>query len=124
MPDGASRSVSIALLTCLGLGGLIIGVAVDSLILKPARLQREFLGAQIASPMELRSYSESGFQDPMKQWFYELSRDKVESLKPRCTPDRHAGRPDVCALYSESDERWFVSISLEGDQLRIDEGLW
>ena len=105
-----------------GYGLLYLGMTVDRLIVTPARLQQQYLGAHVAGPFALIGFEAGGFQDPYTIWRYRLSQDQVAALRPRCRwwDDLRGHRS--CTLYSFSDERRDTSVLLDNDELSIEDG--
>ena len=92
------------------------------LVYDPARFQEEYLGRAYGTPLSLRSFQQSGFQDPHSEWRYALSSKDVASLSKRCLP--RPGDSQRCFLFSGSNDRWIAEVELEGNELRVSEGLW
>ena len=123
VPGGSGAWVGYFLIICAGYGFLYLGFTIQRLILTPAVLQQRYLGESVAGPLSLVRYEQGGFQDPYQQWDYALSDAQVERLRPRCSLDQSFLGPGTCLLYSGRDERWSASVALEGNLLKIDDGL-
>ena len=123
VPGGSGAVVGYFLIICAGYGLLYLGFTVDRLIVTPALLQQQYLGERVAGFLSLVRYEEGGFQDPYQQWDYVLSDAQVERLRPHCSWDQTFHGPRICVLYSGLDERWSASVALEGNLLKMDDGL-
>jgi hypothetical protein len=115
--------VAFLLFLFLGYGLLYLVVALNSLLVTPDRLQKQYLGQRVAGPLALVRHEAGGFQDPYQVWHYRLTPAQRAALAPRCQWDRGFGRSPVCYLFSGMDERWTATVSLEGDHLVIFDGL-
>jgi hypothetical protein len=116
LPAGVSGHVSAGLLLTICLGMFLCWITVEDLIVRPARLQRELVGDSIASPLQLRRYEASGFQDPHYEWHYAVSPKRLRALRRNCRPLPHAA--DLCLIAEQWDDRWWQGIGLDA------EGLW
>jgi hypothetical protein len=116
-------ATSYLLLLCLLFGLFYLGTSVDTLVVRPARLQKEYLGERIAGPLALVRYEAGGFQDPYRIWDYRLTARQKDALAPRCQWQQIPNWHRICSLYSANDERSFASVTLDGDRLRLHEGL-
>jgi hypothetical protein len=123
-PAGVPGFVSYALIGCMSYGVFYLYVTVDTLIYRPARLQRDYVGEVYGTPLSLRSFEQWGFQDPNSEWRYALSPEDLAFLSKRCKSRYRAGNVERCVLFSDGDERWIASVELEGSELRISDGLW
>lgn len=122
LPDGVGTGAATLLLAATAGGALLLVDTYGSLVSRPAEVQKRFLGEAVAGPLSLRGFEQFGFQDPGEIWRYALPAARLAELRRRCVADRFA--PNRCSLGAEADERYYASASLEGDRLRIDEGLW
>ena len=103
-------------------GLFYLAIRADSLVLRPARLQKSYLGATVAGPFSLTRLEEGGFQDPYSEWRYALSPSDAARLQNRCMRDRPV-TAGTCQLYSGMDERWFAEVRLERNMLVMMDGL-
>ena len=120
MPRGVSLALGTILISPVTLGALMLTLAIQNLIVEPARMQSRYVGGQVASPFALRSYSEWGFQDPGKQWVYAIDPDTLAKLKLRCKRQPSGRGGEICDLGTTQSEGWYEGVYLEGDTLRID----
>ena len=123
VPTGVPDWTAITIITLLLVGGLTSAAMLDALAYQPIKLQQRYLGRVYASPLTLRHYDQGGFQDPFEIWVFAPSPAQLDDLRGRCTPLVPPTLTRSCSLFGKSDERWFISISLEGDRLEINEGL-
>ena len=123
IPSGMSFPLAYAIIVALLMGGILSASMAEALFIKPARLQRHYLGNLYGSPLSLRHYFQGGFQDPWQEWSYDLTTNQAAQLKKECSADYIRQSLTACTLYSEMDDRWFVEFSLDGRQLSIKEGL-
>ena len=122
-PGGLGGFVSYLLIVCAAYALVSLGVSADMLVRQPTRLQAEYLGEVVAGPTSLVFFEQSGFQDPASEWRYRLSPARSAQLRRRCKgPGVGAG--GACTLFSGQDERWFASVELKGNELRMVDGLW
>lgn len=84
IPSGVSGFAAFGLISSIGLGGVLLAITLDTLILQPHRLQDDLLEGQFGSPASLRNYEFWGFQDQGWEWRYALAEDDVTTLKRRC----------------------------------------
>lgn len=124
IPAGVPGLISYALIGCMCYGVLYLYATADMLIYRPARLQKEYLGRVYGTPTSLRFFEQSGFQDPNSEWQYVLSSEDVAILSKRCKSHYRFRNVGHCVLFSDGDERWIASVELEGNRLRISDGLW
>jgi len=122
VPGGARALPAYLLVILGGYSLLFLGSAVQTLMIEPARLQRDYLGRAYGTPLTLQSYDHWGFQDPADQWRYTLSVADLAELKRRCRQVSENGSPR-CTLYSNMDERWFADAWIEGRELHLIDGL-
>lgn len=124
VPAGRAGLPGYALVAFGGYALLFLGSALQMLALNPANLQKEYLGRAYGTPLTLRSYEHSGFQDPSDEWHYRLDEADLAELKRRCTVEKpFMNGPVRCRLYYDMDERWFAGVWLEGNELRMIDGL-
>jgi hypothetical protein len=122
-PDGVPGIVMAPLIFSSFYALLSLYVVIDAFIVTPARLQRRYVGYVYGSPVSLIGYESGGFQDPYQIWRYRIDAATASSLRQRCRKDVSdgAGR---CVLFSEQDDRWFASVTLDRDVLEVQDGLW
>lgn len=123
IPVGRAGIIGFLLLFCSAHGALYLWTTADLLVSTPARLQRTYLGETVAGPLSLVRFDQQGFQDPSSEWRYRLPAAKVDALRGRCRWLEGGPGPRTCRLYSGMDERWFADVTLEGDTLRMIDGL-
>ena len=123
-PAGVPGVISFALTVCMAYGAFFLVVSADMLILRPARLQKAYLGEVYGDPLSLRFFDQSGFQDPNSEWRYALSAEDAAALSKRCKPAAANGQFDGCTLFSGMDHRWVASVTLRGRELTVSDGLW
>ncbi len=117
LPSGVSGSVAYLLLTTLCLGAPLLWLTLDDLVLRPAQMQRELVGRQLVSPLQLRRYETFGFQDPHYEWHYAVGPDLLRQLRPRCRHPSHMPAT-LCVIDPDGDAS--QSIGLDGDTLWIE----
>jgi hypothetical protein len=123
VPGGLGGAlIGYPLIVCAGYGLLYLTATIDMLVLWPARLQQQYLGGHVAGPLRLVGFEAGGFQDPYEIWRYALQPAQAEALRRRCRWSEFQG-VRTCSLYSASNERWFATVGLEGNQLEIMDGL-
>lgn len=122
LPRGVGAVSATFLVAATGSGLLLLGDTYGSLVSRPAKLQERYLGRAVAGPLRLRGFQQFGFQDPGEIWRYDLPPDVLIGLRRRCVPDPHLR--NRCSLGGEMDDRYYASVLLEDDRLRIDQGLW
>ena len=123
-PGGVGGFVSYLLIVCSGYALLYVGTTAQMLVWEPARLQAEYIGKAVAGPTSLIFFRQSGFQDPASEWRYRLSPAQSAELRRRCRDRGAAAAGPACSLFSGQDERWFADVELEGNELRMIDGLW
>lgn len=123
VPGGLGAFVGYLLILCASYGMLYVGIAVDMLAVTPARLQTRYLGQAVAGPSSLAHFDQWGFQDPGAEWRYRLSPGQADALRSRCQRSEGSRGGRTCLLYSGMDDRWFAQVTLEGNQLRMTDGL-
>lgn len=123
IPRGTAGIVGYLLIICAGYGFLYLGMTLNHLVLWPAHLQHEYLGERVGGPRSLVHFDMGGFQDPYAEWRYLLSDAEINTLRQRCTWSEFPHGYRRCALYGGMDERWFAEVSLEGNELRMIDGL-
>jgi hypothetical protein len=116
LPVGVSRPVTYSLLSTVCLGLLFLGLTIDDLVLRPARLQKELVGQQIGSPLRLRRYETHGFQDPYYKWRYSAPPELIHRLKSKCR-SIYRTSPAQCLVAERQDGSWWQGIGLEGDAI-------
>jgi len=107
----------------IALGGyalVFLASAYQMLVSDPAMLQKKYLGQAYGTPLTLRSYEHTGFQDPMDASTYALAPEVAARLRQRCLPGFHD--PGQCHLFSDADDRRFASVWLEGNMLQMRDG--
>jgi hypothetical protein len=125
IPNGVSAWVAHWMLALLMTGGFLFAASVEAMLIRPIQLHQQYLGRSYASPLRLSYFEEGGFQDPYEIWHHSLTQADAAELRKRCKP-REPGpwsKPDVCSLFGDMDERWYIYISLDGDVLVVNEGL-
>lgn len=123
VPRKGGAVVGYLLILFAGYGVLYLGVTVQSLVVTPARLQQDYLGARVAGPLALVGFEAGGFQDPYQIWRYSLSDAQAESLRERCSWNEFARGERTCTLYSAMTDRWAAGVTLEWNELVIEDGL-
>ena len=122
-PHGVPGMVSFALIGCALYAALFFYATAELMILTPARLQKEYLGTAVGTPISLRDFRHWGFQDPASEWRYALSGEEAALLSKKCVATVPAQDPGRCLLFHGMDERWFAEVSLEGSTLYMIDGL-
>ena len=125
-PEGVPGFVGFVLVG-LGTGGTFTLYNMASLlVMLPADLQTDFLGARYASPLDLRDVDmQFSFQDPSAEWRYAVSPATAETLRRRCNLAAPRPRPGECLIYRRMDERVMESATISDDNLlRISWALW
>jgi len=123
VPGGFGAVPGFLLLFCGGYGLLYLGITADMLAVAPARLQTRYIGDAIAGPFSLVYFERGGFQDPYSVWRYRLPARQAAALRRRCQWEELPDGRRLCRLYRDMDERWFAEVILEGDELRMIDGL-
>lgn len=124
VPAGRAGLAGYALVALGGYALLFLGSALQMLVLDPANLQKKYLGRAYGTPLTLRSFEHSGFQDPAEEWHYLLDETDLAALKRSCIVQPPVVKgPAPCVLYADRDERWFAEVWLEGNELRMIDGL-
>jgi hypothetical protein len=118
LPAGVSKPLAYGLLSTICLGLLFLCLTVDDLVLRPARLQKELVGQQLGSLLQLRRYEAYGFQDPYYEWRYSLNPELIRKLKRKCRPLQQTPAAQ-CLLAKQDDGSWWQGIGLEGDVLWV-----
>jgi hypothetical protein len=124
LPGGFGGFVGYLLVTCAGFALLYLRTTAQMLVWEPAELQRKYIGEVAGGPASLIFFEQSGFQDPVSEWRYRLSPDKSAELRKRCKDQGGVGTGPVCTLFGARDERWFATVELMGNELRMINGLW
>ena len=106
-----------------GVPGMVSFALIGLMILTPARLQKEYHGTAVGTPITLRDFRHRGFQDPASEWRYALSGEEAALLSKKCVATVPAQDPGRCLLFHGMDERWFAEVSLEGNTLYMIDGL-
>lgn len=120
VPRGRAGIPAYGLIALGGYALVFLLSAYQMLVSDPAMLQKKYLGQAYGTPLTLRSYAHTGFQDPMDAWTYALAPEVAARLRRRCLPDFHD--TDQCHLLSDADDRRFASVWLEGDMLQMRDG--
>jgi hypothetical protein len=120
VPTGMSHGwLFLANLGLVG-GGLTSALMLEEFIIHPAQLQAELAGSQIVTPLSLRTYAASGFQDPEWDWIYAVDPETAANLQ------RHCLRPIIpgpgCVIGSANAGGRDAEILLDGNTLTIMEG--
>jgi len=121
VPRGRAGIPAYGLIALGGYALVFLASAYQMLVSDPAMLQKKYLGQVYGTPLTLRSYEHTGFQDPNDEWIYRLAPDAVARLRQRCLPQTYD--PGNCHLFYGEDERWIASAWLEGDMLHLQDGL-
>jgi len=118
IPAGVSGLVTYSLVCTVCLGTLFLWLTMDDLVLRTARLQKELVGQQLGSPLQLRRYETYGFQDPHYEWHYAVSPEMLRQLRRRC---RTAPRMPAtyCVIAEQRDGSWRQGIGLDGEILWV-----
>ncbi len=119
LPAGVHPAIAFGIIWMAMIGAVFAQSAVAEMIVWPAKFQAKHLGQQYGTPLNLRSYSASGFQDVIFEYVYQLDPDQVRALQRRCGRHTasfgHAG----CVLFEENGDQQGSQIMLTGDQLYI-----
>lgn len=121
IPSGAASVPGYGLIVLSGYAILFLGTAVQTLLIEPARLQVKYLGQVYGTPLTLRIYDHSGFQDPVDEWVYSIGSEAIVGLSKYCLPQPVDRRR--CYVFSDKDDRWDAAVWLEGSDLHIQDGL-
>jgi hypothetical protein len=122
---GVPNWLGFALIFSLCMASFLACGTIDELVATPAMLQQRYIGEQPGTPLTLKSYEFSGFQDPNQLWTYRLSDAAAARLRKRCLTKGFESAPKgTCMLFSDSDDRWAASVELKGNELVMDDGLW
>lgn len=119
-PSGLPALLDYALTVCACYALLYLYQTVQLLIVEPAYFQKKYIGEVVAGPIALTFFEQSGFQDPASEWRYRLAPSQSAELRKRCKGPQGT----VCILYDEQDQRWFANVSIQGNELRMIDGLW
>ncbi|NYT39456.1 hypothetical protein HZY97_01695 [Sphingomonas sp. R-74633] len=125
LPPGAHPLILVTLLWAMLTGGVFAGMELDELVARPWRLQAAHLGAQYGTPLDLRRYTVSGFQDVDILWIYQLAPDRAAKLRTRCGKPTWIREYHGCELYGswiEAQQRG-TQIMLGGDRLYLSESM-
>lgn len=120
-PSGAASVPGYGLIVLSVYAIFFLGTAAQTLWIAPSRLQTEYIGRVYGTPLTLRVYEHSGFQDPMDEWVYSIGPEAVVKLGKHCLPQ--FTDPRRCYVFSESDDRWDATVWLEGSNLHMQDGL-
>jgi hypothetical protein len=125
-PEGVPGFLSFVVIGLTGLGAFTLYNAASLLVMMPADLQRDYLGARYASAFDLRDVDmQFSFQDPSAEWRYAVTPAVAETLRRRCDRSAPPPRPGECLVYQRMDERVMESATISDDNLlRISWGLW
>lgn len=123
LPAGVPGILSYALIGCAGYGLLFLYSSFEMLVSAPAQFQEKHLGKSYGTPLTLRHYVQSGFQDPASEWSYALSDADAAELRRRCKAPVGSDRGDGCVVFSAMDERWLGEVLLRGNELYMMDAL-
>jgi hypothetical protein len=114
--------VNFGLVGCSLLGLGFLGLTVDQLIVTPAIFQKDYLGARVAPPWQLRRAEiMPAMMDPWSEYRYQVGPEVAATLRRRCRPN---ASPGTCLLFADRDESWFAEVTLsETNELKILDGL-
>jgi len=105
------------------IGGFFAQSYIDEMVVRPWRIQAAHLGGQYGTPLTLRRYRVTGFQDLLFETSYQLSQAQAAKLRTRCGAPTYALGYHGCTLYSwqggeHGDESMVILLSPD-NQLHI-----
>ncbi|MBX3565071.1 MAG: hypothetical protein KF730_10905 [Sphingomonas sp.] len=118
-PAGVHSAIVYGIIWMTMIGAAFAQSALAEIILWPAQFQAEHLGGQYGTPVTLRRYAASGFQDVTFEYTYQLRPEQVRALQARCGRRAVSLGHEGCVLFEESGEQRGSLILLTGDQLYI-----
>jgi len=120
LPAGVGALLAGGMFWAILVGGLFASNYIGELIVRPWHLQAAHLGGQYGTPLNMRRYSASGFQDLVFETSYQLSPAQAARLRARCGKDTQAFGLSGCELYSwqGGDESTLILLSSD-NQLHI-----
>ena len=124
VPAGVPDEISFLIVVTSAFGILCTLTTYDGFVRRPAMFQREYLGAEYGTVWTLRFAEKSGFMDPTEIWTYKLSAQDAARLRRRCRMTPSTEGVPTCSLHSswEEDPDWYSSLTLEGNELRMEVG--